>query len=914
MRWKAILAALILLIVAHPAPAATPDPLPPSHAMAPAAPAHQSEAEAAARSRGCESCHGRTDAHTMHDVPGVVLGCTDCHGGDANVVRPPSLPPGSSAYKSLTAGAHVLPRYPEAWNYPDSANPPESYTLLNRESPAFIRFMNPSDYRVVDLACGSCHLREIHAARRSLMATTAMFWGGASYNNGLLPYKRYILGEAYTRDGEPASIVNPVKPDANMTAKGILPRLLPLPAWETTPPADVFRVFERGGRRLGNVFPETALPNAAPDLELLEEPGRPDIRQSNRGLATGNRIAVPVLNLHKTRLNDPLMWFLGTNDNPGDFRSSGCAACHVVYANDADPTDSGPYARFGHWGLSQTDDPTIPHDERGHPLKHVFTRSIPTSQCMVCHMHQPNMFLNTYLGYTMWDYESDAPAMWPKKQHYPDAEEIRRVNERNPEGAAVRGKWRDPEFLGNVSKLNPDLHNTQFADYHGHGWNFRAVFKKDREGNLLDARGRIVSPDDPDKFHKAVHMASIHAEKGMHCVDCHFAQDNHGNGHIYGEVAEAVEIDCIDCHGTIDSYPTLRTSGPAAPPGGHDLSARRTPDGRLQFVWRSGQLYQRSMLDPKLEWRVSLVKDSVTPGNPHYNRKAARAKLMSTDTGSQHWGTDVAPDKLAHPNSDMMCITCHTSWTTSCAGCHLPIQANWKSARHHYEGGETRAYATYNPQVARDQMFQLGRHGPAKGNRIAPIRSSSALVLSSTDANREHIYIQQPPISAAGFSSQAFAPHFPHTVRTTETKQCDDCHLSKANDNNAIMAQLLLQGTGFVNFVGYHAWVGEEDGVDAVRVTEWDEPQAVIGSYLQRYAYPDDYAAHLKAARELKHAIHHDGGRIGCIQLRGEYLFTAAGEDGFRVYDASAIGNKGFSEKLITAPFSPLGQNTHVST
>ena len=55
------------------------------------------------------------------------------------------------------------------------------------------------------------------------------------------------------------------------------------------------------------------------------------------------------------------------------------------------------------------------------------------------------------------------------------------------------------------------------------------------------------------------------------------------------------------------------------------------------------------------------------------------------------------------------------------------------------------------------------------------------------------------------------------------------------------MAQLLLQGTNFVNFVGFNAWVGLEGGFEAVRVTEWDEPQAVIGSYLQRYAYPDFY-------------------------------------------------------------------------
>src|SRR3546814_7203187 len=38
------------------------------------------------------------------------------------------------------------------------------------------------------------------------------------------------------------------------------------------------------------------------------------------------------------------------------------------------------------------------------------------------------------------------------------------------------------------------------------------------------------------------------------------------------------------------------------------------------------------------------------------------------------------------------------------------------------------------------------------GNQIAPIRSTSALVLSSTNINRERIYVQQPPISAIGFS------------------------------------------------------------------------------------------------------------------------------------------------------------------
>ncbi|HEY2630159.1 MAG TPA: hypothetical protein VGI57_13605, partial [Usitatibacter sp.] len=398
------------------------------------------------------------------------------------------------------------------------------------------------------------------------------------------------------------------------------------------------------------------------------------------------------------------------------------------------------------------------------------------------------------------------------------------------------------------------------------------------------------------------------------CVDCHFAQDSHGNGHIYGEVPAAVEIDCADCHGTATKYPSLRTSGPASRPGGLDMSLLRTQDGRRRFEWRQGKLYQRSALNSDLEWEMTLVKDTVTPGNPKYNEKAARAKLMyaGADGRAGKWGTNGSD--YAHGNDKMTCFSCHLSWTTSCAGCHLPIQANWKTDRNHYEGGETRNYATYNPQVARDDMFQLGVSGTVKGSRIEPVRSSSALVLSSTNINREHIYIQQPPVSASGFSSQAFAPHYPHTERKTETKQCDDCHVSAANDNNAIMAQLLLQGTNFVNFVGFHAWLGEEKGVEAVQVTEWDEPQAVIGSYLHRHAYPDYFAAHEKRDERLEKAYGHSSGAVGCVALRGEYLYAAEGAGGLRVYDVANIGNKGVSQKIVTAPFSPLGQDTHVAS
>ena len=51
-----------------------------SYVASPAAPAKQTQDKAIAKSVGCNDCHTKTDQPTMHANPGVVLGCTDCHG------------------------------------------------------------------------------------------------------------------------------------------------------------------------------------------------------------------------------------------------------------------------------------------------------------------------------------------------------------------------------------------------------------------------------------------------------------------------------------------------------------------------------------------------------------------------------------------------------------------------------------------------------------------------------------------------------------------------------------------------------------------------------------------------------------------------------------------------------------------
>ncbi|HEV7238015.1 MAG TPA: hypothetical protein VGQ36_02165 [Thermoanaerobaculia bacterium] len=833
----------------------------------------QTQSQADTKSTGCLTCH--TGIEPMHASPAVKLGCTDCHGGNATA--------------SVKEEAHVQPKNKDLFK--TSANPTRTYTALLDESPEFIRFMNPGDLRVARETCGTCHQQQTAAVPRSTMTTSSVFWAAVSYANGLTSQKRAFLGESYNRDGKPQVLLPAQPPTSYQIARGALPQLVPLPRWEIFQPGEYYRAFERGGIANNTFPPEIGNPNP------LEEAGKPDIKLGNRGRGTGSRISPGLINLHKTRLNDPHLSFLGTNEHPGDYRSSGCTACHVVYANDREPLHSGPWAAAGHTGLSQSADKSIPKNEKGHPIRHQLTRAVPTSQCMSCHMHQPNSFVNTYLGYIMWDYESDAELLWPKEQRYPTETEKRASLDHNPEGAAPRGLWTNIDFLERVTSLNPQAKHTQFADYHGHGWNFMAVYKRDRKGNLLDANDDVVSFDDPEKFKKAVHLKDIHLERGMHCADCHFSQDEHGNGQIYGEYGNNIEIECQDCHGSANAYTNLRTSGPAAPPGGTDLRLGATPFGRRRFAWLpTGKLMQRSMVNPGMEWEVVQVKDTLTAGHPNYNERSHAAKAIQSH------------------NTTMTCYACHTSWMTSCSGCHLPQEQNVVSATQHYEGTSTRNYASYNPQVIRTDAFMLGVNSKIKGAKLAPVRSSSALVISSTNQQRQRIYIQQPPIASSGYSSQAFNPHVPHTVRSRETQSCGSCHVTQENDNNAWMAQLLLQGTNFVNFIGRFAYVATgEDGFEAVAVTEWDEPQAVIGSSLHKVVYPDYYAKHLAKEKELEVAHHHHA-HARNLHLRGEYLFVANGEEGFEVYDVANVDNKDFSERLVSAPVSPFGQRTFVKT
>jgi len=153
-----------------------------------------------------------------------------------------------------------------AW--PSSGNPVRSYTLLNYESPEFVRFVNPGDLRIAHLSLRHDRLPSARDARRqeSMMTHGCMLWGAALYNNGAVTSKWSQYGESYSMNGTPQAPADGPAPHGRRDREERHSAILdPLPRFQITQPGNILRIFERGGR----FSIETGIP------ERLEEPGRP---------------------------------------------------------------------------------------------------------------------------------------------------------------------------------------------------------------------------------------------------------------------------------------------------------------------------------------------------------------------------------------------------------------------------------------------------------------------------------------------------------------------------------------------------------------------------------------------------------------------------------------------------------------
>jgi hypothetical protein len=177
---------------------------------------------------------------------------------------------------------------------------------------AYRRFVNPTDLRIVHQTCGPCHESAVSGFKTSLHATTAGHLSDGLYENGVVKKRGSSFAMFHT------------------TAEGA-----------------------PGPHGLKDLPP---VPGFQPGLDPAEIPTHyRDVVRKN------------CMQCHAWSRGRAVRGRLGMD---GDYRSEGCASCHVTYSDV---------------GFSESADQTINHREPGHALKHEMTNKIPTDTCTRCH-------------------------------------------------------------------------------------------------------------------------------------------------------------------------------------------------------------------------------------------------------------------------------------------------------------------------------------------------------------------------------------------------------------------------------------------------------------------------------------------------------------------------------------------------
>lgn len=177
----------------------------------------------------------------------------------------------------------------------------------------YARFRNPSDLRVVQDTCGACHRRLVEHLQLSLHGTTAGHLNDGLYENGVNPTREAVYGIFSVTDDDPRG------PHALSELRAI----------------ERLRVPRK---------PQTM----ADHVSDLPRKACMQCHLWNQGVAVPGRLG-----------------------QDGLYRGSGCATCHVPYAED---------------GRSASLDESIDHFEPGHPLEHRMVSAPPTQTCVSCHV------------------------------------------------------------------------------------------------------------------------------------------------------------------------------------------------------------------------------------------------------------------------------------------------------------------------------------------------------------------------------------------------------------------------------------------------------------------------------------------------------------------------------------------------
>ena len=686
-----------------------------------------------------------------HPFPGASnLLCTDCHGGNgqgadqlaSHVPPPPQV--GDRAFQTTNARAYFN-RLTLAGldKYADYTVDGVTYTALD-----YLQFINPGDLRVVTQSrgCGACHSNHAEEVSGSLLATEAGIFSGALYAIGA----ENTVPESQGQDVDTA---------ADLGFRFVQDFSVPSEV------GAVGRLFET---------PVRSVINATGPLDIFNNPvyhaaALADDQNADHTVVDGSPLQNLFLEQVSFTCGDCHLGSAGANNRYGDFRSSGCSACHMRYSQSGRAGSSDPNINR----LEPVDPDDIDAPERAHVMTHRIAsvkKTLPGGTevsgiddyaCVDCHQGSNR----TVLQY--WGIRLDQNADVRNGRQYPA----------NP--VTNQGTHADTRLF------DPVVGNNTFNGRNGNQY----LLREDYDGD-----GRDDTPPD------------VHYEAGLGCIDCHGSYDIHGGdastpgADISSRMEQQVAIRCESCHGTVDAYAQFAT-GAAYDGSTRDLAVD-SKGNVLRHVVRvaQGQYYLTSRVTGAVHY-VPQTRDVVVDSgkvhpdtqSPLYSAKASYAMGRADGTNTNGMGPlqlGGVTAGFAH-SDDMDCASCHSSWTNTCMGCHLKGEydtgnnfSNITGQRIVYR--QTNADFTYQSPL----FFQLGV-GP-KG-KITTFSANTKIFYQWKDQNDQFSQVfwfadrnGGSAHPASGFPSLSHNSFMAHSIRgkvnaaNEGPRYCVACHMTDA--------------------------------------------------------------------------------------------------------------------------------------
>ncbi len=601
----------------------------------------------------CMSCHNGSD-HNDYAGPGQsnphpfgaenrVL-CSTCHGGDgtpgagrlqAHVPPPPEIGDEVNLVNNQEAYFNYL-TLAGIDRYPDYTVDGRTYSALE-----WLQFVNPGDFRVVTEGegCGTpgCHAGE-HAewAPNNVIGNSTGMLSGAAYTAGL---PNHITEQQNLWEDTAAEYGFRARTDEDWQG--------PSDNVGSVGRVDEFPTYSTYGDRAG--IYDNPLYNATQFNDYVENVQRNGVNR----IRPNTPLADTFLDAVAITCGDCHGGSRGANNRYGDFRSSGCTACHMEYSPDGRSRSLDPNVNH----FEPADPDAIAAPERSHIDSHqirnvakilpggAFVRGISDYACAGCHQGS-NRTVMQYWGIRLDQNEDVADG-----NQYPE----------------------DPNAFQNTAAddrlFDPAINNNTFNGRNANQY----VLTED-----YDADGRDDTP------------ADVHHEAGLGCIDCHGSRDLHGGtrgddsgGRIQSRMSQVVQIECRNCHGSVESYaarvPCRTYTGEEAQCA---TDRAGNPLRHVTINEANNEVWLVSRLDGSRHY-IPQTRDTVIDNglrNPQtgqfvYQRQASYA--MGRADGSDATGLGpLQQDPALYQNGfshmdSLACETCHSSWQNNCVGCHL---------------------------------------------------------------------------------------------------------------------------------------------------------------------------------------------------------------------------------------------------